>query len=274
MNDDIDEQEFAELSAGHALNALSPDDERAYRAALSAHPEWYDLTALDAETVGALGDGIAPVAPPLDLRSKLLSAIAADAAGSSAASPVEDPELDAVSAPAAATETSPAVTGPLPTDIVQTVQRRNWSRGLFALVASITLLVGIGWGVGALSTLWQAPPATTALEQIEQAPDAASAQTTFDGGSATVHWSDSLGKVVLVADGLPPIESDQTYELWFVRNGAAVPAGTFSADGGSSTAQLTGTMQQGDTVAVTVEQAGGSPTGSPTTDPLFAVATA
>jgi anti-sigma-K factor RskA len=260
----VNENDFAELSAGFALGALSPDDERAFRAALADHPEWQGIAALDAETVSALAEGVPAVSPPLELRSKLLSAIAASDAP--AATPQAATEPDAAS--------SPAETGPLSTELVQTVQRRNWSRGLFALVASIALLVGIGWGVGAVSTLWQTPASTTALEQIEQAPDASSADTTFDGGSATVHWSESVGKVVLVADGLPPIEADQTYELWYVRGGSAITAGTFAAENGASTAQLTGTMRPGDTVAVTVEQAGGSPTGSPTTDPLFAVSTA
>ena len=36
----MNEQEFAELSAGHALAALSPEDERRYREALAVHPEW------------------------------------------------------------------------------------------------------------------------------------------------------------------------------------------------------------------------------------------
>ena len=38
-----------------------------------------------------------------------------------------------------------------------------------ALVASLALLVGIGWGVGAIATLWQTPPAVTALAEIVQA---------------------------------------------------------------------------------------------------------
>ncbi len=261
----MNEKDFAELSAGFALGALSPDDERAYRAALADHPEWQAIATADAETAAALAEGAPAVAPPLELRSKLLSAIAAseNADGEVAAAPDLDP-----------TPASRLPTGSPETEMLQAVERRNWSRGLFALVASITLLVGIGWGAGALSTLWQAPAAVTALEQIEQAPDASSADTTFDGGSATVHWSESLGKVVLVAEGLPPIEGDQAYELWFVRGDTPIAAGTFTAKDGASTAQLTGTMQPGDTIAVTVEQAGGSPTGTPTTDPLFAVSTA
>lgn len=261
----MNENDFAELSAGHALHALSPSDERIYLDALIAHPEWAGLADRDAETAAALAEGVAPVAPPIESRSQLLSAISASVAAgtSSAAADAATPALE---------HTAPVPD--LPTDVVQTIERRNWSRGLFALVASIALLVGIGWGAGSLSQLWQTPAAVTALEQIERAPDAASAQTEFDGGAATVHWSQSLGQVVLVADGLPTLPADRTFELWYVRDATPISAGTFSADAGSSTAQLIGEMHAGDTIAVTVEQSGGSPDGSPTTDPLFAIPTA
>jgi anti-sigma-K factor RskA len=60
--------------------------------------------------------------------------------------------------------------------------------------------------------------------------------------------------------------------MWLIRGETAQPAGVFEA-GSSTTAVLQGDMQPGDLVAVTIEPAGGSPTGQPTTDPLFAIAT-
>jgi hypothetical protein len=163
MNDreyrDIGADEFAELSAGHALNALSLDDERAYQAALAAHPEWEQVARLDAAAIDVLADGIPPVAPPMDLRSRLMRAIDTDespTAADAAASTVEEERA----------ETAPVAP---PTEVVQAVQRRNWTRGLFALVASVALLVAIGWGTGAVTNLWRTPAAVTALEQIQSA---------------------------------------------------------------------------------------------------------
>lgn len=280
----MNEEEFAELSAGHALGALSPEDERAYADALAAHPEWAAIVDVDAETVVVLAEGVADVAPPVDMRSRLLSRIARESAA---------PAADPTTAAAGATEDAPAVpplpevpasiaadappapsAGP-PTEVVQAIERRTWTRGLFGLVASIVLLVGLGWGAGALANLWADPPAVQALEEIEQAPDAESATAELaDGGEATVHWSESLGKVVLVADGLPEIPSDRTFELWFVRGEEAISAGTFDASGAESTTLLTGAVEPGDTIAITVEQAGGSPDGDPTTDPIVAIPTA
>ena len=71
------EQEFAELAAGHALNALSHEDEARYWEALAAHPEWEHVVREDAATAAALADGAAPVAPPLTARSMLLVRVAA-----------------------------------------------------------------------------------------------------------------------------------------------------------------------------------------------------
>ncbi len=268
MNDreeqDIEADEFAELSAGHALNALSPEDERAYQHALVTHPEWEAAVALDAATVDILADGIAPVAPPVDLRSRLLRTIDADL------HPQSVDDADAGTPPVPDTGGVPVAP---PTEVVQAVQRRAWTRGLFALVASVALLIGIGWGAGAVTSLWRTPAAVTALERIQAAPDASSAHVDFPGGEATAHWSQSVGKVVLVADGLPELPADRTFELWYVRGSTPIAAGTFDASSAKAMAQLTGTMHPGDTIAVTVEQSGGSPDGTPTTKPLIAIPT-
>ncbi|NNH05411.1 hypothetical protein HLA99_16325, partial [Microbacterium ulmi] len=71
--------EFADLAASHALHALSPDDERAFRAALAQHPEWDGIARADAETAAALADGVAEVEPPEHVRADVLAAIAAGA---------------------------------------------------------------------------------------------------------------------------------------------------------------------------------------------------
>ena len=110
---------------------------------------------------------------------------------------------------------------------------------------------------------------------IESASDAQSETVTLsDGGEVTAHWSESVGKAVLVSDGLPSIADDESFELWFVRDGAAIPAGTFTSEDGTATALLEGAIESGDVIAVTVEQAGGSPTGQPTSDPIIAIETA
>ncbi|OWP22469.1 hypothetical protein CBF90_06045 [Microbacterium sp. AISO3] len=280
----MNEQTFAELSAGYALGALSPEDELAYREALDAHPEWMPLVEADAAAAALLSEGVADVTPPPALRASLLAQIGAPVAEPGAEQPVAEqpsPGEDDVADPAdelqdddpRAAASGYSVGSPV-TEEVQLVQRRNWTRSLFALTASIALLVGIGWGVGALTQDMRAPSAESVLAQIERSGDAQSSTAQLgDGGEATVHWSPSIDGVVLVAEGLPEIADDQSYEAWFVRGSAPIPAGAFESSDGSAAMLLEGDMEPDDVIALTIEQSGGSPSGLPTTDPIVAIPT-
>lgn len=285
----MDEQEFAELAAGYVLGSLSPEDRLAFDEARAAHPEWEHWIVEDAAIAAALAEAVPDAAPPLTARSTLLARIGTmpqvpaleiddAAAADPLAGPVEVPPLPALTAEEASVlPPSPPATDPAPTTTtIQAVSRRNWTRGLLTLAASLVVLVTLGFGAVTLNQYVNRPPEVVALDEIEAAPDAESA--TFDleeGGTATAHWSASVGKAVLVSDGLPEIADDESFELWFVREGGEpVSAGVFEASGGTSTAILEGEMQPGDTIAVTIEPQGGSPDGQPSSDPIIAIPTA
>ncbi|MFS0854683.1 anti-sigma factor domain-containing protein [Microbacterium sp. 179-I 3D4 NHS] len=269
----MNEQEFAELAAGAALHALSPDEERRFRRALVEHPEWQALVDADAETAARLADAAPAVVPAPDLRASLLARIATtpqdddptpDAAPDHAAADLDAgarhplPDASAPSQPAA----SPA-------------RPRRWSRAVFALAACLALLVGVGVAAVAINQSLNRPASVVALEMIESSDDAAQASITLDDGTtATAHWSASLGSAVLVAEGLDAPAEGKTYEMWFVRGETPVSAGVFDVEGGQATALLSGDMHEGDVIAVTVEQDGGSPDGQPTTDPIIVIPTA
>jgi anti-sigma-K factor RskA len=265
----MNEQDFAALSAGYALNALSVDDRRAFETALSQHPEWSHHLAADADTVAALAEGVAPVAPPRALRETLLARIA------------ETPQTDADAHPvdtgaASEPEEDFAAAGPAPTSPVAAPSARSRARrGLFALAASVVLVLAIGIGTVVIGQQLTRPASVVALERIESAADAQTASVTLaDGGEATAHWSLTAGEAVLVADGLPSIADGETFEAWFVRDETPVSAGTFEPSNGETVALLHGEMEPGDVIALTVEPDGGSPTGQPTSDPILAIATA
>lgn len=281
--------EFAELAAGHALNALSPDDERAFQAALAEHPEWAGIAEADAATAARLAETADEVEPPAALRSALLARIGSD--GGSLPAPVPTASGEALPGEAllveAAEPTPPAEPEPSAgpssapaaapnTEAIQTVARRRWTRGLLALAASFVLLIALGTTAVVIGDRLRAPAEVVALDEIEAASDARSATVDIeDGGTATAHWSESLGKAVLVTTDLPPTGGDETYQLWFVREDGAVSAGLFETDrDGVSTTILDGEVVTGDVIAVTIEPDGGSPTGQPTSDPLFTIPTA
>lgn len=267
----MSEREFEELSAGAALNAVPEAERRALDEAVSQHPDRAERVAADADTAAALAELAPPVSPPAALRAALLARIA------DTPQETRDPFL---------TDDDFAAAGPAPTEAVdgaardlpapaRTPARGGIGRRWFALAASIVLLAALGFGAVLVGQQLNRPAAVVALEQIENAPDARSAAVALEnGGEATAHWSTTTGQAVLVSDGLPQVASGETFELWFVRDGGAVSAGTFDASDGEATALLAGDLQPGDVIAVTVEASGGSQSGAPTSDPIVAIPTA
>ncbi|WP_336646463.1 anti-sigma factor [Microbacterium sp. USHLN186] len=262
----MNEREFAELSAGHALGALSDADERRFVDALAAHPEWRAIADDDLDVAAALGAALMPVDPPPALRADLLARIAQTRPEAAAPAPVDAEEQ----APSGESEEpSPRGGGD------EQSPRRRWPRLLFALAAGLALLVGGGIATTAIVTQLQRPASVVALDEIRSAPDAGQAQVRLDSGvTATAHWSGQLGKAVLVTSGLEELGPQKSYELWFVRGDEPIAAGVFDTDDGSATALLDEPMHAGDVIAVTIEQAGGSPSGKPTSDPVIVIPTA
>ncbi|WP_314651295.1 anti-sigma factor [uncultured Microbacterium sp.] len=263
----MNEKDFAELSAGAALHALSPEDETLFRRALAEHPEWQDIVESDAATAAQLAAPFTDEVPRPDIRAALLAQIAT--------TPQNAPGPHAVDVDAASASEHAQPDPSSTTSGGEIRPPRRWSRAVFALAACLALLVGVGVGAVALNDALNRPASVVALEQIQDADDAAEASVTLDDGTtATAHWSASLRSAVLVTDGLAAPADGRTYELWFVRGETPISAGIFDADGTTSTAVLDGEMHEGDVIAVTVEQAGGSPDGQPTTDPVIVIPTA
>ena len=150
----MNEQEFAELAAGYALNALSPEDRAAFETALAQHPEWERQVTADAATAAALGDGVARVQPPSAVRDALLARIATtpqvpgvaaeeaavrEALDTSAATAVILPAAEGAS-PTTETAGPPTQSAPN-TEAIQAISRSRWTRGMLGLAASLVLLV-------------------------------------------------------------------------------------------------------------------------------------
>lgn len=250
----MNEQEFADLSAAYALGALDDETTHAFELAREMHPEWRGIADRDLETAAFLAEAGADVAPPEHLRHDILTRIHLA------------PQTDAI----------PVGAEPRPsTATIQTQSRTRWVRGMFALAASMVLLVALGFAAVSVNEWINRSPETIALQEVQSAPDAQSATAEIEGGGqSTVYWSDSLRTAVIVSNGLPQIADDESYELWFVRDGDPTPAGAFAAAGTSTeTWILEGEMEPGDVIAITVEPAGGSPSGKPTSDPVVAIPT-
>lgn len=271
-------REFRELAAAHAVGALPPEDERAFTQALAQHPEWRGIVDADVETAALLGESLPEVTPPPALRAGLLDAIE------------QLPQLPAVRIPESAAD----VGEPAPPRDIQPrtesassredvrgpdARRRRarsigWITGL-ALAASIALFAAVTLGPGLVGLFAPSDPAVVALEQVESSEDAAAASVdAVGGGSATLHWSNEQGRAVLVVEKLPRLGDDQDFELWLVRGEQPISIGIMHPGDDERTVLIADSFEPGDAIAVTVEAAGGSPSGAPTSNPIFVIPTA
>ena len=75
------------------------------------------------------------------------------------------------------------------------------------------------------------------------------------------------GSGALVVSNLVSAPAGKTYEAWVIKNGKALPAGTFSGGGRTIVIRLTRALPAGAIVAVTLERAGGVE--QPTREPFI-----
>ena len=221
-----------ELIAGHALRALSSEDEERVVVHL-AECEQCRRRLRETEAVAtSLAYSVPQVAPPAELRSRVLA--------------IADP---VVAAPAAA---QPA--GDAPRRPARRAPRWQWwpRFSVVAVPAMALALAGLlAWNVSLRNDL-----------SSNRSDLAHGAAVALPGVGNVVAQTD--GNATLFAS-LDPAPTGKTYEAWVIRGSVALPAGVFKG-GGTVELHLTQTAQPGDRIAVTIEPAGGSR--KPTTTPI------
>lgn len=217
-------------------------------------PQVPAVPASDAAAALAAGRPL-PAAP-------VSAAAAGDAADAADAAPVAaaDPVSAAAGRPSPSPSPAPSPEPPPTTTVIQAVQRRRWTRGLLAFVGIFLVLIAAGFTVATINEAANRTPEQVALDEIEAAPDAASATVeVVGGGTATAHWSPSLGTTVLVVNGLPDIADDEVFQIWWGTGPDAEPAGTFRAPrSGPVTIVLDSEWREDSDLIVTVEPGEGA----------------
>jgi hypothetical protein len=125
---------------------------------------------------------------------------------------------------------------------------------VLAGVAAIAAVVALGFGLWAALLSNDLDQARSALDILAD-PDARPVSLQSGSGRLVV---DPDGQAVLVLGGLEQAPSGKTYEVWVVRDGNAAAAGLFSDTSEDDPVGVQGTVQEGDVVAVTIENAGGA----------------
>ncbi|QKV73878.1 anti-sigma factor [Amycolatopsis sp. Hca4] len=145
----------------------------------------------------------------------------------------------------------------VPAEPAVPARRRPWRKraliGIASVAAAAAVLVG-GISIGLDHSVPGNPVPVADGGAVTSAPDATTVRTAVAGGSVSATVSRQLGKVLVAAEGLPPLDAGHAYEVWLTGAGAPRSAGLLEP-GGIVQAPLPAEI---DGVSVTVEPATGS----------------
>jgi anti-sigma-K factor RskA len=243
----MNNERFEDLKDAYVLDALPEEEKREFEEFLASHPE----RQAEIEELGAVAGLLAfsphELEPTEELRERVMEVVEAEAA------PRHDGE--------------------------QSLLARLWqfvgARGL-ALGATALLLVGLlSWNLllqgkvdelqgDVQSSQTRVQDLQAQVEDAQDQPQLEQKPTIQLGGS----WADqganaevaSLDKnqVILVGENMPSVPKDRTCQIWVIKGEVPKPSGLFQPDGNMTATPITTPIRQADTIAVTVEPAGGS----------------
>ena len=214
-----------ELTAGYALDALDADERWAYETHLAECERCREELTSFWETTEALAIGATGAAPNPELRGRILDAARAEQQV-----------------------------------VVPLESRRRRAVPVLGAAAAIAAVVALAVSLWATRLSGDLDDSRLALERERQAAavlaDPSARTVSLEAGEGRLVVDDG-GHAVLVLDGLNPAPKGKTYELWIMEGEDASPAGLFRGRDGLDWIRLDGTVDTGDVVAVTLEEAGG-----------------
>jgi anti-sigma-K factor RskA len=264
--------ELHALAGAYAVDALPADERAAFEEHLATCEACRTEVAELSATAARLGDAAAETPPP-GLKDRVL----AEVDRVRPLPPATAPDDDAVTTVGSEGEDADGAAPVVRRGRAPGRGRRRAShagRVVLSAAAAVTLAVVAAAGVlvaDLRGDLDRERQQTQALTRVLAAPDARTRSADVRGGGrATVVVSGQRDRAVLVADGLAAAPEGRTYQAWFIGADGPVSAGLVGTDDGRAVRALSGDVAAADTVALTVEPAGGS--AQPTTDPVLAVA--
>jgi anti-sigma-K factor RskA len=220
----------------YVLRALPDDEHTRFEAHLATCEECRRDVAELQVAADTLPLAAVQVAPPPELRDRIMAVVRSEAE-----------LLTAAEAPAAAAATPPQ----------RRERRRWWALRPLPAVGLATAVLALAVVAGVLVVGGDDTQTVQAKVTLASTPDAR--------GSLEVKGSE--GK--LTVRNFPPAGGDRVYEAWRMRDGKPVPAGLFRVgDNGGATLAIEEPLKSGDQVLVTVEPGGGS--AEPTSTPILA----
>ena len=252
--------------------------------------EAFDDEALDNETAALLGASLRPVAPPAEIRSALLEAIAREPQTDSRTGtgddvrggPDEPGETgnDSAAGPSAAPVAEPGADDADATVVPLDARRRRrsaWRTGLVRVAAAVVLL-GVGVGVGrwsargavdeAMDSMATSMAPTQHYAHLNQAQDVQRVTDTMpDGHVATLTWSQDMSMTALTLPAaMKESAGDRSLQVWLKEGDRMTSLGVYDPRDGTGFSFLDVMPKPGQQIVITLEPAGGS--AQPTTPPL------
>jgi anti-sigma-K factor RskA len=249
---EMNNERFEDLKDAYVLDALPEEERRNFEEYLAAHPERQaEIDELGA-VAGLLAFSPEEHEPTPELRERIMEVVEAEAA-----------------------------------------PRRERRGSVFAGLAGYIGARGLAFGAAALLIIgllsWnlllqgqvddlqgQVQNSQNQVDDLQaQVRDAQAQQTQIIQLSGT--WANqgadaevasiSDDRIVLVADNLPSVPEGQTCQIWVIKGNVPESSGLFQPGSTETATPITTPIKKGDTIAVTVEPAGGSE--QPTTDPVL-----
>jgi anti-sigma-K factor RskA len=233
----VERDDIHELTAPYALDALDEHEVRAFEEHLRGCERCRDEVAMLRATAASLAHDAPAVAPPLELRSRILATARAERGN----------------------------VVPL---------RPRWAVPA-AAAAAVAACAALGFGLWAATldhTLGNREAALRSQARalaVAASPDARRIALTGGHGALVVTHD---GRAALLLADLPEPGAGKVFEAWVVSGGSAMPAGVFSAAGRTTAVALERDVPAGASVAVTIERAGGAQ--QPTSAPILHSGTA
>jgi anti-sigma-K factor RskA len=212
-------QDYEELLGAYALGALDDEERRDLEVHLAGCSRCLLALQEYQSVVNLLPLAVPEIAPPANLKSKIMAQI--------------------TTGPLAST---PAPITPIPIQ-QQTKPRRNW-RSSLALVAVVVLCFLLG-GMGAWNfTLQQQLPVVYAMQGTGDAA----------GATGEVRYYPQQHVVMVVMQNLPALKDNQVYQGWFMQGQQPKSLGLFNVQNNTATLTYQGDIQGIDMAAISREQ--------------------
>jgi len=247
--------EIEELSGAYVLDAVTPEERMAIEAHIAHCPHCVQLIKELRATVDLLPLSVSQVAPPPQLKGRILSAVQAVATASSQ----ETAHVSVVRPPLQALPSTQQARPVPPVRRRSSVQR--WAMPLLAAAAVLFLLLSGGL------TSWNASlqhQVSSLQSQVASAQTNTVATTTYAikgtpnapgvTGEATYYSGKGINVTIMTLHGLPTLQNQQVYQGWEIQGKQTKSVGLLNVQSdGTASINIAGNVKGNDAVAVSLE---------------------